>query len=82
MALEKELAVYHAKAAELKGHEGQFVLIHGEEVVDFFAAYEDALKAGYQKFQLEPFLVRQISAIETVQHVTRSILPFCSARTA
>jgi hypothetical protein len=76
MALEKELATYRNKLTELKEHEGKFVLIHGDEVVDFFAAYEDAIKAGYQKFSLEPFLVKQINAIETVQHVTRRILPY------
>jgi len=76
MALEKELETYKNKLPELKEHEGKFVLIHGDTVVDYFAAYEDALKAGYQQFKLEPFLVKQISAVETVQHVTRSIMPF------
>lgn len=76
MALEKELATYKAKLSELKEHEGKFVLIHGDDVVDFFAAYEDAIKAGYQKFSLEPFLVKQINAVETVQHVTRHVLPY------
>lgn len=82
MALEKELATYQAKIADLKEHQGKFVLIHGDDVVDFFATYEDAIKAGYQKFQLEPFLVKRISAVEAVQHVTRNILPFSNARMA
>lgn len=76
MALEKELETYKKKLPELKEHEGKFVLIHGDTVVDFFAAYEDAIKAGYQQFKLEPFLVKQVSAVETVQHVTRPIMPF------
>lgn len=76
MALEKELETYRTKLPELKEHEGKFVLIHGDTVVDFFAAYEDALKAGYQQFKLEPFLVKQVNAVETVQHVTRPIMPF------
>jgi hypothetical protein len=76
MALEKELATYKSKLSELKEHEGKFVLIHGEDVVDFFAAYEDAIKAGYQRFKLEPFLVKQVNAVETVQHVTRRVLPY------
>jgi hypothetical protein len=73
MALEKELATYNAKLAELKQHEGKFVLIHGEEVVDTFASYEDAIKEGYKKFGLEPFLVKQILAIEPVFSFTRPI---------
>ncbi len=76
MALEKELATYREKLPELKEHEGKFALIHGNEVVDCYAAYEDAIKAGYQKFQLEPFLVKQINALETVQYFTRHITPF------
>jgi hypothetical protein len=76
MALETELATYRSKLAELKEHEGKFVLIHGEKIVDFFAAYEDAIKAGYQQFKLEPFLVKQVNAVERVLHVTRRILPF------
>jgi hypothetical protein len=80
MALEKEIATYKAKLPELKEHEGKFVLIKGDEIVDYFAAYEDAIKAGYQRFKLEPFLVQQISAIEMVQHVTRTILPFSEQR--
>jgi len=82
MALEKELATYHAKLADLKEHQGKFVLIHDGEIVDFFTAYDDAIKAGYQKFQLEPFLVKRISAVEAVQHVTRNILPYSTIRTA
>lgn len=79
MALEKELATYKDKLPELKEHEGKFVLIHGDQVIDFFVAYEDAIKAGYQQFKLEPFLVKQINAVERVQHVTRRILPFKKA---
>lgn len=76
MALEQELATYKAKLAELLQHEGKFVLIHGEDVVDFFAAYEDAIKAGYQHFKLEPFLVKQINVVEAIHYFTRPILPF------
>jgi hypothetical protein len=76
MALEKELATYNEKLPELKEHEGKFVLIHGNEVVDFFAAYEDAIKAGYQKYGVDhPFLVKQVSGTVTVQYITRHIVP-------
>jgi|SRR5665213_1067605 len=80
MALETELATYKAKLSALKEHQGKFVLIHGDEVVNFYVAYEDAIKAGYEKFKLEPFLVKQVSAIEAVQHFTRHIMPFKSVK--
>lgn len=76
MALEKELETYKQKLPELKEHTGKYVLIHGDDVVDFFAAYEDAIKAGYQRFKLEPFMVRLINNVEQVLHVTRPILPY------
>jgi hypothetical protein len=63
MSLEQELATYHAKLPEWKEHEGKFVLIKGERLVDIFSAYEDALKAGYKEFGLEPFMVRQIAPV-------------------
>jgi hypothetical protein len=71
MALEKELATYRAKLEELKAHEGKFVLIKGNDVIDFFETYEDAIKGGYQRFNLEPFFVKRIQSVEQVQFVTR-----------
>lgn len=73
MALEKELATYQAKLPELKQHEGKFVLIHEDRVVDTFSSYDDALKEGYKQFGLSPFLVKQILAIEPVFYFTRPI---------
>ena len=73
MALEKELETYKNKLPELKAHEGKFVLIHGESVVDTFTSYEDALKEGYKTFGLDPFLVKQILAIEPVFYFSRPV---------
>lgn len=77
MALEKELETYKRKLPELKESEGKFVLIHKAEVIDTFVSYEDALKEGYKRFKLEPFLVKQIRTVEQVQFVSRSVIP-CS----
>ena len=73
MALEKELETYKNKLPELKAHEGKYVLIQGESVIDIFASYEDALKAGYKQFGVKPFLVKQILTVEPVFHFTRPI---------
>jgi len=77
MALEKELQTYKNKLPELKKDEGKFVLIHGDDVIDTYSSYDDAIKEGYKKFHLEPFLVKQISSIEQIQFISRSISP-CS----
>lgn len=75
MALERELATYKAKLPELKEHEGKFVLIHGDDVIDTFSSYEDAIKEGYEKFKLEPFLVKRIETIEQAHFISRFVPP-------
>ena len=80
-ALEKELETYKKKLPELKQHEGKFVLIQGEQVIDIFTSYEDAIKEGYKTFGLkQPFLVKQIHSIEQIQVISRSVGP-CSVCT-
>lgn len=75
MALETELGTYRAKLPELAKDEGKFVLIHGNDVIDVYGTYEDAIKEGYAKFKLEPFLVKQIHTIEQVQFISRLASP-------
>lgn len=75
MALEKELATYRAKLPELRAEEGKFVLIHGDDLAGIFTSSEDAIKIGYEKFKLDPFLVKQIQMIERVQFVSRFVEP-------
>jgi hypothetical protein len=79
MSLEKELATYHEKLSALRADSGKWVLIKGDEIVDTFSAYEDALKRGYQDFGLEPFLVKRINAHEEAQMVTRLLAPAVAA---
>ena len=74
MALETELQTYKAKLPELLASEGKFVLIHGTEVVEVYGTYEDAIKEGYAKFSLNPFLVKQIESTEQVHLISR-LLP-------
>lgn len=79
MALERELATYKARLSELKAHEGKFVLIHGDTVVDLFTSYDDAIKQGYATYKLEPFLVKRISSMEQAQFISRLVDPNSSA---
>ncbi|MEX1129231.1 MAG: hypothetical protein WEB50_11745 [Vicinamibacterales bacterium] len=75
MSLQKELETFKKRLPEWPEHEGKFVLIHGEDVIDFYTSYEDALKVGYEKFKLEPFLVKQVHALERIQFVSRFVDP-------
>jgi len=80
MALETEMETYAKKLPELKESEGKFVLIHGTEFVDVYTSYEDAVKEGYGKFGLEPFLVKQIRTVEQAQFISRFVDPLSRTR--
>jgi hypothetical protein len=63
--LADEMATYRDHLPELlPGREGQYVLIKGPEVVGVFHDRSEALREGYQRFGVVPFLVRQIAASE------------------
>jgi hypothetical protein len=68
-ALEKELHAYRERLPSLLTDEGKFALVHGGDVVGTFDTYADALGEGYRLFKLEPFLVKQIQAIEQVHFI-------------
>jgi hypothetical protein len=77
--LEKELEVYKKNLPSLLGNEGKFVLVGNGQVAGVFTAYQDALQAGYAKFGMRPFLVKQISAQEQVSYFSRDIGAVCQA---
>jgi len=74
MALERETKTYERELQNLLQHEGKYVLIHEDEVAGLYDTYEDALKSGYEKYDLKPFLVKRIQAIEQVQYFTRDLV--------
>ena len=76
MALERELATYRANLSTFLDHEGEFVVIQGEEVAGFWQTYEDALKAAYERYGLGGFMVKQVFAVEPV-HFFSGELPRC-----
>lgn len=77
MALEKELATFQRELPNLLAEEGKFVVVSGDEVMGTYTSYEDALKIGYEKCGLKPFLVKKIQAIEQVQYFSRDLAFTC-----
>lgn len=73
MALERELEAYKRELPNLLASEGKFVVICGDQVTGIYSSYEDALKIGYEKCGLKPFLVKRIQAVEQVQYFTRDL---------
>jgi hypothetical protein len=77
MTLDQELQTYRKALPKLLPQEGKFALVHGTEIAGTYGTYEDALQAGYDRFGLEPFLVKQVQAVERVQFLTRDVVPAC-----
>lgn len=75
MTLERELETYKRVLPSLLEDEGRFAVVHEDEVAGVFDTYEDALKIAYEKFGLQPFLVKQIRALEQVHCLTRDVVP-------
>jgi hypothetical protein len=73
MALEKELQTYRRELPKLLGQEGKYALVQGDALAGVWDTYEDAIQAGYDKFGLKPFLVKQILAVEQVHSITRNV---------
>ena len=76
-ALQTELKTYEERKQSLLADEGKFVVIHGHDVMGVYATYEDALKVGYEKCKLEPFLVKKIQAVEPVNFLSRNLQLAC-----
>lgn len=71
-----EFATYEAALPSmLHKHKGQFVVIHGSKVEDYFDSRTAALDWAYEKFGLEPFFVKLVSEEEQVAHFIRDIGP-------
>lgn len=78
-SFEVEIKTYNENLPSLLEHIGKYVLIKGDDVVDVFDAYEDALKEGYKKYDDAVFFVKKIAQAEQVSFFTRDILVTCQA---
>jgi hypothetical protein len=70
--LGQEWKTYKREVARLvaEGNEGRSCLIKGDEIVGMWDSFSDAAAAGFQRFGLEePFLVREIHAIEPIYRI-------------
>lgn len=68
--LAEEMATFRVQLPELiERHEAEYVLIKGTQVVGLFHDRSQALREGYRRFGVAPFLVRQITASETVVYL-------------
>lgn len=76
MALEAELDTFRRELPGLLAspeNRGKYALVHGDAVAGLFPTFDDALSAGYDRFGLVPFMVKELTDIEHPGYVSRNI---------
>ena len=76
MALEKEMQTFARSLPTLLAdpdNQGGFALVHGDEIAGVFDSFDAALSVGYDRFQLEPFLVREVTDREQPRYFSRNL---------
>lgn len=69
MALETEIGFFESHRSEwAERYQGKFALVHEREV-SFFETLKEALEAGYERYGLVPFLVRQVKFFEEANFI-------------
>jgi hypothetical protein len=75
-ALETEMDTFRRELPGLLAHpanRGRFVLIRGELVAGLFSTFEAGLEAGYNRFGLGPFLVKEVTDREKPLYFSRPL---------
>ncbi len=69
----QEWETYRREVGRLlaEGHEGQWVLIKGDQILEFFDTYEAARAAGSRRFLLQPHMIHQVLAEEPLHYHLR-----------
>ena len=66
--LDAENGVFERNRTEwVKHHQGKFVLVKDERLVDVFDSADAAYSAGIQQFGAVPFLVKQVVTVDPIQ---------------
>ncbi len=74
-AIAEEIATYRARLPEMvKEHDGEIVLIKGNQIVGFFADESSAYREGRRRFGNVPMLLKRITAIEPVIYIPNVVL--------
>lgn len=70
-ALQREIETFNRLLPKLLPQVGKFALIKGDDMIDTFDTYSDAMKRGYNEFKLDPFMVKLIAPAERVSYFSR-----------
>jgi hypothetical protein len=76
MSLEHDLKAFRRELPKLLKDPacvGQFALVHEGKVHGVWGTFDDALEAGYERFGIDPFIVKQVVEHEPVYYFSRRI---------
>lgn len=75
-ALDTEMDTFRRELPKLladPANRGKFALIHGDAVADIYPSFEAGLAAGYDRFGLDPFMVKEITDTERPLYFSRNL---------
>jgi hypothetical protein len=71
--LTKDVEAFEKQLPTLQAQAGKFAVFVDGKLETVADTVKEAYEKGYEKAGLKPFLVRQITAMQIVQHFTRAI---------
>jgi hypothetical protein len=75
VALEQELETFARELPRLlaEGHRGEFALVFHDHVESILPSLPEALQAGYDRFGVAPFLVKEVTDHEEPKFFSRNV---------
>jgi hypothetical protein len=65
ITLQRELDTFRRRLREfLQEHDGEYVLIKGDDVIGFWRNEDQAVAEGDRRFLLQPFMVKKVQSYE------------------
>lgn len=74
--LDREITTFRRELATLladPANRGRYALVHADAVAGLYPTFETALAAGYDRFELSPFLVREVTDHERPKYFSRNL---------
>jgi len=66
-ALDREIAAFEERRVDLEArHKGEWVVIHGEDMLGAYDSFEVAAEEAVRNFGSGPFLIRQVGALPAI----------------
>lgn len=60
-----------------EGHDGKFALVKGDQIIGVFATLDEGVRAGRERYLMQPFMVQPIRTWEPMLRLSPYCLPPC-----